>query len=56
MSNSPQFLDKELMPWLAQQGINSPGRTIISRQQLRRPLASSSNAMKLPHRFGNVLE
>lgn len=51
----PQFLDKELMPWLVQQGIDIPAaRTIISGSSYG-GLASSWNAMKLPHRFGNVL-
>ena len=51
----PRFLDKELMPWLAQQGINTPAvRTIVSGSSYG-GLASSWNAMKLPHRFGHVL-
>ena len=51
----PQFLDEELMQWLAQKGINiPPGRTIVSGSSYG-GLASSWNAMKLPHRFGNVL-
>lgn len=51
----PRFLDTELLPWLAQQGIQvAPERTIISGSSYG-GLASTWNAMKLPHRFGNVL-
>ena len=32
----PQFLDEELMQWLAQKGINIPGADHCFRQQLRR--------------------
>lgn len=51
----PRFLDKELMPWLAQPGITTPAvRAIVSGSSYG-GLASSWNAMKFPHRFGHVL-
>lgn len=50
-----QFLDKELMPWIAGQGLGQPAsRTVIAGSSYG-GLASAYAGLRLPHRFGNVL-
>src|SRR5690606_19719444 len=50
-----RFLDKELMPWIKNQGIGQPPSSTVIAGSSYGGLASAYAGLRHPHHFGNVL-